>query len=132
MGFWSNIDTEELANEIAKDLENYSKKITDGVKKNIDIVSKEVNEEIKAHVVFKEHTGKYVKSFRIKKSYEDGYKKVNNWCVINGEYRLTHLLEKGHALRQGGRTKAYPHIRYGDELAQKRMEELTKEVIENA
>ena len=50
----------------------------------------------------------------------------------NGHHRLTHLLEKGHALWQGGRAKAYPHIQYGEELAKKRMEELSMEVIKNA
>jgi hypothetical protein len=128
----SNININDLASEIAKGLEEYSEKITEGVKKGVDLTSKEVNEEIKNHITFKEHTGKYVKSFRIKKAYEDGYKKINVWYVANGEYRLTHLLEKGHALMQGGRTKAYPHIKYGEELAIKRMEELAKGAIKDA
>ena len=127
-----SISIDELANAIAQELQTYSTKITDGIKKAVDTVAKETNEEIKKNVTFKQPTGKYIKSFRIKKTYEDGYKKVNTWNVINGEYRLTHLLENGHALRTGGRSKAYPHIKYGEELAIKRMEELTKEVIENA
>lgn len=51
---------------------------------------------------------------RSKKKYKDGWraKKVGSaWVVHNAtNYQLTHLLEKGHALRQGGRTRAFPHI----------------------
>ncbi|MCT8978306.1 hypothetical protein N4T77_17090 [Clostridium sp. CX1] len=128
----SNIKVDELSDMLADYMSNYSKDVTDGVKKAVNTVSKEVNEEIKKHVTFEQPTGEYVKSFRIKKSYEDGYKRVNTWYVTNGQYRLTHLLEKGHALWQGGRTRAYPHIKYGEILAQRRMEELAKEAIENA
>lgn len=128
----SIVNVDELAEAIAEYMENYSQDVTDRVKKAVDVVSKATNEEIKKHITFKQPTGKYVRAFRIKKSYEDGYKKINTWHVGNGQNRLTHLLEKGHALRQGGRTKAYPHIKYGEEIAQKRMEELAKEAIENA
>jgi len=127
-----SINIDDLASEIVKELENYSESVTDGVKKAIDIVAKETNEEIKKHIVFKQHTGKYVKAFRIKTVSEDKYNKKSVWYVANGQHRLTHLLEKGHALRNGGRSRAFPHIIYGEELAQKRMEELSKEAIENA
>jgi hypothetical protein len=126
------INIEDLASEIAKSLELYTEDVTDNIKKAVDTVGKEANEEIKNHINFRQPTGKYVKAFRVKTSYEDKFNKRNTWYVANGEHRLTHLLENGHALRDGGRSEAYPHIKYGDELAQKRMEELTKEAIENA
>lgn len=126
------INIDGLADLISEYMDNYSQDVTDGVKKAVDTVAVEVNQEIKNHITFKQPTGKYVKAFRIKTVFEDRYNKRNTWHVANPHYRLTHLLENGHALRQGGRSEAYPHIKYGEELAQKRMEELAKEAIEDA
>lgn len=126
------INIDELANAIAKELESYTEEVTDELKKVVDKVGKEVDQEIKSHITFKQLTGKYVKAFRVKTSYEDKFNKRNTWYVANGQHRLTHLLENGHALRDGGRSEAYPHIKYGEELAIKRMEELAKEVVQNA
>ena len=50
------------------------------------------------------------------KAYNKGWtvtqtKKDKSATVHNKDhYQLTHLLEKGHALVQGGRSKAFPHI----------------------
>ena len=44
-------------------------------------------------------------------------------------YRLTHLLEKGHALRNGGRTRAIPHIKPVEETVNKEYEENVKLII---
>ncbi|MCT8978656.1 hypothetical protein N4T77_18870 [Clostridium sp. CX1] len=128
----SAVGVDDLADLIAEYMGNYSQDVADGVKKAVDTVADEVNQEIKNHITFKERSGKYVKAFRLRTLYEDRYSKRKAWYVANGQHRLTHLLEKGHALRQGGRTREYRHIKYGDELAQKRMEELAKEAIENA
>ena len=76
MGLWANIDIDQLTDSIVKGLESYTQEITDNVKKAVDIVGKEVNEEIKKHVNFKQPTGKYVKSFRIKTSFQDRYNKL--------------------------------------------------------
>lgn len=126
------INVADLANEIVTLMENYSQEVTDGVKKAAGIVAAEVNEEIKAHISFNQMTGNYVKAFRIKKSYEDKMNIGYVWYVTNNQYRLTHLLEKGHALRNGGRSKAFPHIIYGQALAEKRMEELSRKAVEDA
>lgn len=128
----SNIQVDEMSELIAEYMSGYTQGVTDGVKKAVDTVGKEVNEEIKRNIPFKEHSGKYVKAFRVKTSFENRYNKRNTWHVANGQHRLAHLLEKGHALRQGGRARAYPHIIYGEELAKRRMEQLSKEAIENA
>ncbi|MGX7745692.1 HK97 gp10 family phage protein [Rhodopseudomonas parapalustris] len=125
-------DINDLAKAIASELEEYTQKVTDGVKKGIDTVAKETNQTIKEHVTFKQPTGDYVKSFRIKTSYEDRFNKRKTWYVASPYYRLSHLLENGHALRNGKRSRKFPHIIYGEELAQKRMEEIAKEAIKDA
>ena len=126
----SNIDS--LADDILRELQNYSEEVTEGIKEATGIVAKEVNTEIKSHVTFKEPTGKYVKAFKIKKTEDSQYNRGYTWHVGGDQYRLTHLLENGHAKKGGGRTQAFKHIAYGEELAIRRMEEITREVIENA
>lgn len=119
----------DLASLIADELGKYTDEVTEKVKKIIDDVSDEVNEEIKKKIPFTERTHKYVKSFRIKTVFENKYNKRNIWHVVNGEYSLTHLLENGHVKRNGGRVKAYPHVIYGEQLANKQLTERIERAV---
>jgi len=127
-----NIDIDQLASAIVDELVNYSEEITDNVKEAVNVVANECNQEIKKHIIFEQPSGDYVKAFRIKDTYQDRYGKVKTWFVSGDQYRLTHLLENGHLTRNGSRTRAFEHIKYGEALAQARMAELAEEAIEKA
>ena len=121
---------DKLGSAISEVLSEYSDEVAEKVKKVIDNVAKETNQVIKNHISFKEKTGEYIKHFKIKKQYEDKFNKRVAWHVASPEYRLTHLLEYGHAKKNGGRTRAFPHIRYGEEFAKQNLEKEIKEAIE--
>ena len=127
-------EIDDFARAIKEALEDYSEEVIEATKQAVEQTAKEVNEEIKRRITFKRtnRTNEYVKSFRIKTTEETRFNKSKVWFVANGQHRLTHLLEHGHATKNGGRAKAFPHIKYGEDLALKRLPELVEEGIKNA
>lgn len=124
------IQVDELASEITKMLSEYSEEATDIAKGVVDSISTEAMSEIKNHITWKDK--EYSKSFALKTTFEDKRNKRNTWYVKSPHYRLTHLLEFGHATRNGGRTKAFPHVKYGDKYVRENFEREMKEALENA
>lgn len=107
-----SIKPEELAGFIKEYLEEYREDIQEDVEEVTDKVTKEARDELKQTSPRGKiaRNPKYYKgwSTKISKRGATKYHKVI-WNKTN--YQLTHLLEFGHATRNGGRTKAIPHIR---------------------
>lgn len=120
------IKPEQLSNEIMKGLEKYKDLSTDAMKESVEKVAKDVKKNIqsKAPVL----TGKYKKSWKVTKTDENNERLV--MTVHAGRYQLTHLLEHGHAKRNGGRTKAIPHIAPAEEEGVKELEDDIKDALE--
>lgn len=114
----SNIQIGDLSSEIEKMLKDYTADVTEVVQEAIPKVANKAVKDLKKNSPKK--SGKYSKSW--KKKIEKS--RIGSNCVIyNEKYYLTHLLENGHANRDGGRTPAKPHIAPVNESIQKDFEE---------
>lgn len=126
----SKVTVDNMANEIQRQLGAYSKEVTDEIKKTVDEVSKDCLQEIKSHITFNDKN--YSKNMAIKKVRETETSKENVWYVKPPYYRLTHLLEYGHATRNGGSTRAFEHIKFGEELIERDLPKKVEEILNNA
>lgn len=97
-------------------LSKYSAGITDLLEESVKEVSKEAARKLRKSPTPK-RTGDYQKSWTQKQ--DVGRLKVAAVVYAKApEYRLTHLLEKGHAKRGGGRVDARVHIEPVNDWAQ--------------
>lgn len=97
----------DLSIQIAKILEEYGQKVAE----NVDEIAAEVAQEaiVELKQTSPKKRGKYAKGWRKRKL------KSGRWVVYNFKYgNLTHLLEYGHVKRNGGRTRAFPHIKQAE------------------
>lgn len=95
-----------------EELDKYKDLATDDMKKAVKDAGKTVKNEISANAPKK--TGKYAKSWRNKTTKEtaDG---IQVTVHSPSRYQIAHLLENGHAKRNGGRVRAIPHIKPAEE-----------------
>lgn len=111
-------NTNSIAIQMEKILEQYSKEVKDVTDKSIEKVSKESVQKLKN--TSPKRTGKYARSWTKKKV--KGRNGIDEVTVHNKQYQLTHLLENGHIVRNSkgtyGRTNGIKHIKPVEEWAQ--------------
>jgi len=119
------VSIDQLSDAIMEGLNEYADLAADSVKKAVkkagDTVKKDINSSAPVR------TGKYARSWQAKTTKETS-QSLEVTVYSPSRYMLAHLLEHGHAKRNGGRVRAIPHIAPAEEHGE---EELLQD-IENA
>jgi len=121
----AKIKIDQLAAEIAKGLAEYSQDVVEKVNVSSEKVGKAAVKRLKQ--TSPKRYGNYAKSWAMKTEPEVGQPHKRIVHVKAPHYRLTHLLEYGHAKVGGGRVEGRPHIRPAEEEV---IREFTREVEE--
>ncbi len=116
-----------LAAAVKAELALYSKSVTEGIREKIKSVSKEMLENIRRDAP--KNTGEYKKSMALKTLKNNANEFSVLWYVKGKRARIAHLLEYGHATANGGRARAFPHIKKNEEQANERLEKEIKDII---
>lgn len=123
------IKASQLDKELQDMLSTYVTDFSRGLEKVKKQEARETIKEVRANVASQGliKTGAYQKGW--------GYSTQGSSIFIRdrNRYQLTHLLEKGHAKRGGGRVRAYPHIAPAEknmiERYTKKVERLAKDEV---
>lgn len=117
------VSVDELQRALKEYLEDYEEDIFDSVKEVTDSITKKAVKDLKN--ASPSLTGSYAKGWQKQKGKVNKNSKYTVKIHNKTDYQLTHLLEFGHASRNGSWVNARPHIReieekykkeYGEEL----------------
>lgn len=101
------VSVDGMAEAITQSMAEYADLSNEVMKRSVTEVSWSVKKDIQANAPVR--TGKYKKSWAAKKVQED----ANSLTMVihsRDRYQIAHLLEHGHARRNGDRVAAIPHI----------------------
>lgn len=119
------IDIDDLTDIIESDLLAYSKEIRQEIDKEAKTIASETVRDLQNDSNVGER-GLFAKGWksRIQKTDE-----TTNIIIHNKEYRLTHLLNDGHKMHQGGRSRAFRFITRNEAKAHKKFYEIVGDII---
>lgn len=116
--------SKSVAEQISEILQEYEREALETIEQTFNQASKETVAQVKALSPKAPGSGKYARGWTAKKASSLGHVEV---VIYNRKhYRLTHLLEKGHVVRNqfgtyAKRTQAQPHISKAQEFGNARL-----------
>ncbi len=125
------IGVEELGEAIAKELTIYGQNVIDGIKDEAKHSIKQLVKDTKATAPVGNRQKHYRDSITSTKTMENDRAVEYVWYVKGSDYRLSHLLEKGHALRDGGRTEGTHFIQNASDPILEKYLEAVEDIIKN-
>lgn len=106
-----NVRIDQLADKIVNAVREYTAEVSEAISKEVNAQAAACLNEIKANSA---RWPDYAKGWKVVT--DKKFDSVNIYGVTRriiwnpANYRIVHLLEKGHAKRGGGRVQAYPHV----------------------
>ena len=112
----------EMADAVMKELDEYKNLAKDRVKKAVKDAGSTVRSDISANAPVRKKPwgGRYKKSW-VSRTTGESSTSIEVTVYSPTRYMLAHLLEHGHALRNGGRTLAFPHIAPAEEKGEEQL-----------
>ena len=124
------IQISEMERVIMDALEQYADKAADVIGETLPLVGQETAQDLRA--TSPKLTGNYAASWTYGMQTSRGSKKKNKLVVYNKKhYRIVHLLEKGHANKNGGRVEAKVHVKPAQDRAEQKAIERITDKLEN-
>lgn len=125
------ISIDQLNEAINKELTLYSQNVIDGIKKEAKNSIKQLVEQTKSTAPVGKRQKHYRDSIKSKKLSENSRAVSYLWYVNGPDYRLSHLLEDGHALRNGERVEGTHFIQKATDPILEQYLKAVEEVIKN-
>lgn len=126
-----SVSVGELSEAIAQELTIYSQNVIDGIKKEAKKSMDQLVKDTKATAPVGKRKKHYRDSIKSKKTGENDRAVEYTWYVDGPDYRLSHLLENGHALRNGGRVEGTHFIKNASDPILEQYIQAVEEVCRN-
>lgn len=125
------IKPEQLSDAIQTELKNYTDDVIKGIKNESKRAMDNLVSRTKATAPVGKRRKHYRDSITSKQTKNTPLQAIYTWFVKGSDYRLSHLLNNGHALRNGGRYAGTSFITKAYNAIEKDYEEAVERVIQN-
>jgi hypothetical protein len=127
----TKVSIDGLSAAIAKELETYDKSVNEGIRKAVDRSMRQLVQETKGTAPVGHRHKHYRDSITSKVTNTSLRAYEKTWYVKGSDYRLSHLLNNGHMLRNGDRYPGTGFITKASVSVLHDFEEAIKEVCAN-